>query len=89
MLDSAYICLTKEDLDIPVSEVSLSFYIYILVVVRPCTFMEINVFVDKKKNRTYLEDCFTCERALYFEHLIRTFSHVLYTQSPPSTKSST
>lgn len=47
MLDSVYICLTKEDLDIPVSEVSLSFYIYNLVVVRP--FMEINVFVDKKK----------------------------------------
>lgn len=49
MLDSVYICLTKEDLDIPVSEVSLSFYIYNLVVVRPWTFMEINVFVDKKK----------------------------------------
>lgn len=49
MLDSVYICLTKEDLDIPVSEVSLSFYIYNLVVVRSWTFMEINVFVDKKK----------------------------------------
>lgn len=60
MLDSVYICLTKEDLDIPVSDVSLSFYIYNLVVVRPWTFMEINVFVDKK-NRTYIEDCFTCE----------------------------
>lgn len=49
MLDSAYIYLTKEDFDIPVSEVSLSFYIYNLIVVRPWTFMEINVFVDKKE----------------------------------------
>lgn len=60
MLDSAYICLTKEDFDIPVSEVSLSFYIYNLIVVRPWTFMEINVFEDKK-NGTYIEDCFTYE----------------------------